>query len=75
MERLDVVRGKLDLLAKVELLKQVIHVVERSPTKEEALNVLRRLLAALEAEYEALLLEDPVLKWASLGLSENGKRL
>ncbi|MEM0460469.1 MAG: hypothetical protein QXZ31_11420 [Thermofilaceae archaeon] len=49
---------------KVDLLKQVVYIVERSPSKEEALEKLMRLLEDLEAEYNALLLEDPAVKRA-----------
>ncbi|MEM0233627.1 MAG: hypothetical protein QXL22_06375 [Candidatus Nezhaarchaeales archaeon] len=50
--------------AKVDLLKQIIYIVERSGSKEEALEKLARLLEDLEAEYNALLLEDPAVKRA-----------
>ncbi|MEM1697896.1 MAG: hypothetical protein QXG48_04505 [Thermofilaceae archaeon] len=50
--------------AKVDLLKQIVYIVERSGSKEDALRRLSKLLEDLEAEYNALLLEDPAVKRA-----------
>ncbi|MEM4592886.1 MAG: hypothetical protein QW196_05750 [Sulfolobales archaeon] len=52
------------LRVKTEIIKQAIYIVERSPSKEDALRRLSRLLEDLEAEYNALLLEDPAVKRA-----------
>ncbi|MEM1690856.1 MAG: hypothetical protein QXF05_04755 [Thermofilaceae archaeon] len=52
------------LRVKTEIIKQTIYIVERSPSKEDALRRLSKLLEDLEAEYNALLLEDPAVKRA-----------
>lgn len=53
MKQLESIRSKTDVL------KQAIFVVERSKTREEALEKLMRMLEELEAEYDELLLGDP----------------
>ncbi|MEM3995426.1 MAG: hypothetical protein QXW40_08595 [Thermofilum sp.] len=52
------------LRVKTEIIKQAIYIVERSSSKEDALRRLSKLLEDLEAEYNALLLEDPAVKRA-----------